>query len=73
MLEGTAKTAADLQLMGYFFLLVAAYFVCGLTSGPHLKAWDYQPVISPESILIALGLGFFALTVSHYVQAKAKK
>jgi len=73
MLEGTAKTAADLQLMGYFFLLVTAYFVCGLTSGPHLKAWDYQPVISAESVLIGFGLGFLSLFVSHYMQAKAKE
>jgi len=34
LLEGSAKTAADFQLVSYVFFLVAAWYLCGLLGAP---------------------------------------
>jgi hypothetical protein len=34
LLEGSARTAADFQLVGYVFFLVAAWYLCGLLGPP---------------------------------------
>ncbi len=35
-----SQTAADLKLAGYVFMLIAAWFICGMGSQPFLKALE---------------------------------
>ena len=73
-LEGHRKVASDLKLVGYFFLLVAMWFVCGLTGGPHLKAYGYAETIPHlgEMTLITLTLGWVFLFISYWFDARKK-
>ena len=73
MLEGFAKIGAYFQLFGYFFLMMASYALCGHFSGPHLAAFEYKPVNTPESVLIALAIGWLFLFIGHFLIARVKK
>jgi hypothetical protein len=70
-LEGPAQTAADLQLVGYVFLIIAMWYLCGALSWPFQKALADQPQDSPVSIIVYLVLGWLFLLFSHYTSAQA--
>ena len=47
MLRGSARTAADLQLVGYTFLFIAMWYLCGDLSRPYQRALADLPLGSP--------------------------
>ncbi len=65
-LKGPSATAADFKLVGYVFMLIAAWFVCGIAGTPFLKAFEGQAPSSPIHVLIFLVLGWLFLFLSHY-------
>jgi hypothetical protein len=69
-LKGSSTTAADLKLVGYVFMLMAAWFVCGIAGQPFLKAFADQAPTSPIHIMIFLVLGWLFLFLSHYKSRK---
>jgi len=84
-LEGPAKTAADLQLIGYVFFLAAAWLLCGVLGNPfHTNPGLYFPekVLQARSlpqmysqgikVIMYLALGWLFLFLSHYKAYKAK-
>jgi len=70
-LDGPAKTAADLQLTGYVFLLIAMWYLCGDLSRPYHKALLELPLASPVSTIVYLVLGWLFLLLGHYRSAQA--
>lgn len=69
-LEGASTAAADLKLAGYVFMLIAAWFICGVASQPFLKALEGEAPSSPIHVIILLVLGWFFLFLSHYKSRK---
>ena len=72
-LEGAAKTAANFQLVGYVFLLIAMWFLCGILSMPFMKSLSDLPPSSPVAIMVYLVLGWLFLFLSHWKSAQATK
>lgn len=70
-LKGSSTTAADLKLVGYVFMLTAAWFICGLAGQPFLKALEGVAPTSPVHVIIFLVLGWLFLLLSHYKSAQA--
>jgi hypothetical protein len=62
MLEGPARTAADFQLVGYVFFLIAMWYLCGALAD--------QPLRNPVSIIMYLVLGWLFFFLSHYKSAQ---
>ena len=71
MLDGTARTSANLQLVGYTFLFIAMWYLCGDLSRPYQKALSDLPLGSPIPTIVYLVLGWLFLFVSHYLPARA--
>ena len=69
-LEGSSTTATDLKLVGYVFMLIGAWFVCGMASQPFLKALEGQEPSSPIHVIAFLLLGWLFLFLSHYKSRK---
>jgi hypothetical protein len=69
--EGAAKTAADFQLVGYVFLLIAMWFLCGILSIPFMKSLSDLPPSSPVAIMVYLVLAWLFLFLSHWKSAQA--
>lgn len=69
-LDDTFKTAADLKLVGYVFLLIATWFVCGIAAIPFLKALEGLPASSPIHVMIFMALGWIFLFLGHYKSRK---
>jgi len=65
-LKGAPPTAAVLKLVGYVFMLIAAWFVCGIASIPFLKALEGEAPSTPLHVMIFLVLGWFLLFLGHY-------
>ena len=65
-LKKTSTATADLKLVGYVFMLIAAWFVCGLASQPFLKALEDEAPSSPIHVIIFLVLGWLFLFLGHY-------
>ena len=63
--------AADLRLVGYVFMLIAAWAICGDLGQPFLKAYEGVPPKSPLYTMIVLVLGWFFLFLSHYKSRKS--
>jgi hypothetical protein len=59
-------TAADLKMVGYVFMLIAAWFICGIASQPYLKALDEVSLSSPIHVMIFLVLGWIFLFLGHH-------
>ncbi len=68
-LKNNEKTAADLQLTGYTFLLIAMWFICGELGGQFLKAFEGDTG-SPIKVMIYLVLGWLFLFLGHYKSTK---
>jgi hypothetical protein len=61
-----SSTAADLKLVGYVFMLLAAWFICGMASLPFLKALEGEAPSTPIHVMIFLVLGWLFLFLGHY-------
>jgi len=71
-LEGRAGTAADLQLAGYVFLIIAMWQACGMAGQRFYQALSSVDPISPISLILYLGLGWLCLLLSHYVDSRGR-
>jgi len=69
-LKETSTTAADLKLAGYVFMLIAAWFICGIASQPFMKAFEGEAPTTPIHVMILLVLGWLFLFLSHYKSRK---
>ena len=69
-LKGSSTTAADFKLVGYVFMLIAAWFICGMAGQQFAKAFEGQAPISPIHVMIFLVLGWLFLYLSHYKSRK---
>jgi len=69
-LKGASTTAADLKLVGYVFMLIAAWYVCGIASQPFLKVFEGEATATPIHVMIFLVLGWLFLFLSHYKSRK---
>jgi hypothetical protein len=58
-------TAADLKMVGYVFMLIAAWFICGIASIPFLKALEGESPSTPIHVMIFLVLGWIFLFLGH--------
>jgi hypothetical protein len=65
-LKDSSTTAADLKLVGYVFMLIAAWFICGIASVPFMKVFEGETSGTPIHVMIFLVLGWFFLFLSHY-------
>ena len=65
-LKGSSTTGADLKLVGYVFMLIAAWYICGIASEPFLKAFEGQAPTSPMHVIVFLVLGWLFLFLGHY-------
>jgi len=70
LLKDKAAKAADLKLTGYVFILIAAWFTCGIASQPFLKAFVGFEPSSPLHIMIFFVLGWLFLFLGYYVSRK---
>jgi len=64
-LKDASATAADLKLVGYVFMLIAAWFICGIASQPFLKALEGEATTTPILVMIFLVLGWLFLFLGH--------
>jgi len=65
-LKGSSTAVADFRLIGYVFMLMAAWFLCGKAAEGFVKALEGLPTMSMMIILIFLALGWVFLFLSHY-------
>jgi hypothetical protein len=65
-LEGASTTASNLKLAGYTFMVMAAWFTCGIASIPYLKALEETSPSTPIHVIILLTLGWFFLFLGYY-------
>jgi len=65
-LKGLSTATADFRLIGYVFMLMAAWFLCGKAAEGFVKALEGLPTMSMMIILIFLALGWVFLFLSHY-------
>ena len=70
VLKDSSKTAVDLKLVGYVFMLIAAWFICGIAGQPFLKAFEAEAPTTPIHVMIFLVLGWLFLFLSHYKSRK---
>jgi hypothetical protein len=79
LLEGSAGTAADFQLVGYVFFLVAMWYLCGLLGPPNYllntdKVQQFDTLQNAQAealkILIYFIFGWLFLFLSHYKSRK---
>ena len=66
-LKGSSTAAVDLKLFGYVFMLIAAWFTCGIGSQPFLKSFDAEGPGNPMTVMIFLVLGWLFLFLSHFI------
>jgi hypothetical protein len=69
-LKDSSTTAADLKLVGYVFMLIAAWFICGMAAQPFMKALEGEAPGTPIHVMIFLVLGWLFLFLSHYKSRK---
>ena len=71
-LEGRSGTAADLQLTGYVFLIIAMWQACGMAGQRFYHALSSVDPMSPISLILYLGLGWLFLLLNHYVDWRVR-
>jgi len=69
-LKGSSTAAADFKLVGYLFMLIAVWFICGIAATPFRKALEGLAPGSPIHVMILLVLGWLFLFLSHYKSRK---
>ena len=69
-LKDVPTSAIDLKMAGYVFMVIAAWFICGIASFPFLKTFEGEAPNTPIHVMIFLVLGWFFLFLSHYKSRK---
>lgn len=64
--DDSSSTEIDFKLVGYVFMFMAAWFLCGKASQGFMKGLEGLPPMSTMNILILLALGWFFLFLSEY-------
>jgi hypothetical protein len=59
-LEGSSTTAVDLKLVGYVFMSMAAWFLCGKAAEGFVKGLEGLPTMSMMNVLILLAMGWIS-------------
>jgi hypothetical protein len=72
-LSGAAAKGADLNLVGYVFLLIAAWFTCGIASQPFLKSFEGQDPVTPFYLIFFFMLGWLFLLFGNYYAGKQQE
>jgi hypothetical protein len=70
-LQGRDGAAADFQLVGYLFLFIAMWYLCGDLSRPYQRALLDLPPASPVPVIVYLVLGWLFLLLGHFKSAPA--
>ena len=65
-LEDSSTTAVDFKLVGYVFMFMAAWFLCGKAAQGFVKGLEGLPTTSMMNILILLAMGWVFLFLSDY-------
>jgi len=65
-LKGSPTIAVDFRLVGYVFMLMAAWFLCAKAAEGFVKGLEGLPTMSMMNILILLAMGWVFLFLSHY-------
>lgn len=65
-LKGSPTVAVDFRLVGYVFMLMAAWFLCAKAAEGFVKGLEGLPTMSMMNILILLAMGWLFLFLSHY-------
>jgi len=71
--KGTAKTGKYIQLLGYSFLFTTALFLCLYIGQPNLLALKDMPVVSGESLLVTISVGWLLLFIGNYMVLRSSK
>lgn len=64
--KDASSAPANLRMIGYTFMLMAAWFTCGMAGMPFLRALEGQPPSTPLHLMILLVLGWFFHFLSYY-------
>ena len=73
VLEESGKTVAEFQLVGYIFLMMAMWYLCGALSRPFQKVFEGSTPSSPVAIMVFLVLGWLFLFIGHYQSIRLEK
>jgi len=71
-LEGSSTIAADFRMVGYVFMLMAAWYLCAKGADGFVMGLEGLPTMSMMNILILLALGWVFLFLSHYKSQQQK-
>jgi len=71
-LKGSSTIAADFRVVGYVFMLMAAWILCGKAAQGFVKGLEGLPTMSMMNILILLVMGWVFLFLSHYKSHQGK-
>ena len=72
VLNSQERIAASFQLIGYLFLMIATWFLCGETAPLRLLAFAERSPPNPVEIMVYLIMGWLFLFVSHYQSVQLK-
>jgi hypothetical protein len=72
-LSGADAMGADLNLVGYVFLLIAAWFTCGMASQLFLKAFEGLTPGTPVHLMFFFVLGWLFLLLGNYYSGKKQE
>jgi len=64
------RTAAEYQLIGYLFLMIGMWYLCGSLSWSYMQALREVPARTPISGMVYLTLGWLFLFLGNYSSAK---
>ncbi len=65
-LNGSSTIAADFRLVGYVFMFMAAWILCGRAAQGFVKGLEGLPIMSMMNVLILLAVGWVFLFLSHF-------
>ena len=71
-LMSSSTIAADFRMVGYVFMLMAAWILCGKAAQGFVKGLEGLPTTSMMNILILLAMGWVSLFISHYKSREQK-
>jgi len=65
-LKGSSTIAVDFRLVGYAFMLMAAWYLCAKGADGFVKGLEGLPTMSMMNVLLLLAMGWVFLFLSHY-------
>ena len=72
-LSGDAAKGADLNLTGYVFLLIAAWYTCGVASQPFLTAFEGIDPGTPVHLIFFFVLGWLFLFLGNFYAGRNRE